>query len=140
MIRNAPRRIDVSLTPRNLAAALVACALAAVAVAAEHRARPLPVGYELPVWGARNAAATERINPNTASAGSLQRLPGIGPVRAAAIVAYRQDHGPTPFARPADLANVHGIGAGIVRNIAHHLKFDASTQPHSPLNPPPPGP
>jgi DNA uptake protein ComE-like DNA-binding protein len=35
-------------------------------------------------------AASERIDPNTASVASLRRLPQVGPVRAEAIVRYRQ--------------------------------------------------
>jgi competence protein ComEA len=38
----------------------------------------------------------------------LEHLPGIGPVLAEKIVAYREDHG--PFASPEDLMLVPGIG------------------------------
>jgi competence protein ComEA len=38
----------------------------------------------------------------------LDELPGVGPATAAAIVAYRHDHG--PFRRVDDLAQVRGIG------------------------------
>ncbi len=48
------------------------------------------------------------ININTASAEQLVALPGIGEVKAAAIVAYREEHG--PFADIADIVNVRGIG------------------------------
>ena len=49
-----------------------------------------------------------RIDINRADAGELERLPVIGPVRAADIVRYREEHG--PFAKPADLLKVRGIG------------------------------
>lgn len=53
------------------------------------------------------------ININTASAASLaDALDGVGLSRAEEIVAYRKSHG--PFARPADLANVKGIGKATV--------------------------
>ena len=48
------------------------------------------------------------LNVNTASAGELQSLPGIGKVKAAAIVAYRSDNG--PFTQVDDLVHVKGIG------------------------------
>lgn len=49
-----------------------------------------------------------RININTASAGELERLPGIGPVLANAIVSYRNTNG--RFASIADIQRVKGIG------------------------------
>ena len=64
----------------------------------------------------------EKINPNTASPASLRRLPMIGPVKADAIVAYRQA-GHT-FESAEDLKNVRGIGPGIVKRIEKHLTFD----------------
>ena len=50
----------------------------------------------------------ETININTSDAESLQRLPGIGPVLAEEIIAYRENEG--LFLRPEDLMNVPGIG------------------------------
>jgi len=50
----------------------------------------------------------QRININTASAQVLDTLPGIGDVRAKAIVAYRNEHG--PFQRTDELMKVPGIG------------------------------
>jgi competence protein ComEA len=44
---------------------------------------------------------------NTATAVELDALPGVGSVTAAAIVAYRREHG--PFQSPEDLLNVRGI-------------------------------
>jgi competence protein ComEA len=48
------------------------------------------------------------ININTATQAELESLPGIGPSKAAAIIAYREEHG--PFRRPEDLQEVSGIG------------------------------
>ena len=47
------------------------------------------------------------VDLNTADAETLQTLPGIGPAKAAAIIAYRVEHG--PFAALQDVANVPGI-------------------------------
>jgi competence ComEA-like helix-hairpin-helix protein len=135
-------RYDVSWSRRNIAAGLVACAVFAAALLAGRQSKPLAVGREMPLWGERILAATERINPNTASAGSLQRLPGIGKARAESIIAYRRLHGPGAFRSPEDLADIRGIGPVTVRNIAPHLAFDrpTGTAPAPPLNPPPGGP
>lgn len=45
-----------------------------------------------------------RININTASQVELEKLPGIGPKRAEAIIAAR------PFQKPEDLMKVQGLG------------------------------
>lgn len=50
-----------------------------------------------------------RININSASQAQLEELPGIGPVIAARIVEYRQQHG--PFKSIKQLMEVQGIGA-----------------------------
>ncbi len=42
------------------------------------------------------AEAPGRVNINTADAEVLATLPGIGPKRASAIVAYREENGPFP--------------------------------------------
>lgn len=48
-----------------------------------------------------------RLDPNRAERASLEALPGVGPARAAAIAAERCRR---PFASPADLERVRGIG------------------------------
>ena len=48
------------------------------------------------------------VDVNTATAAELDALPGVGPSTAAAIVAYRQQHG--RFASVDDLLDVRGIG------------------------------
>lgn len=52
--------------------------------------------------------AAGRVSLNTATAPELERLPGIGPSLAQAIVEFRESHG--PFAQPEDLLEVPGIG------------------------------
>lgn len=47
------------------------------------------------------------VNINEASAEQLERLPGIGPSRAQAIVTFRKTH---PFKRPEDLQRIKGLG------------------------------
>ena len=48
------------------------------------------------------------LDPNRASPASLETLPGIGPVTAEKIVAYREENG--PFRRIEDIQDVPGIG------------------------------
>lgn len=49
-----------------------------------------------------------KININKADAAELQKLPGIGPAKAAAIIEYRQASG--PFKVVEDLKKISGIG------------------------------
>ena len=52
--------------------------------------------------------AEDPVDLNTATLADLDRLPGVGPATAAAIVAYRDAHG--PFRTVDDLGEVRGIG------------------------------
>ncbi|HEU4562530.1 MAG TPA: ComEA family DNA-binding protein [Longimicrobium sp.] len=64
----------------------------------------------------RPLAEGERIDPNTADEGELDRLPKIGPGQARKIVAWRQEHG--PFRTLADLDAVPGIGPAALAAVA----------------------
>lgn len=55
-------------------------------------------------------ASDGRININTATQERLCEIPGIGATRAAAIIAYRQEHG--GFTKIEDIMNVSGIKEG----------------------------
>lgn len=54
--------------------------------------------------------ADGRVRINDASAGELEQLPGVGPVLAGRIAAYRDENG--PFRAVEDLLDVPGIGEG----------------------------
>ncbi|MBI5059787.1 helix-hairpin-helix domain-containing protein [candidate division KSB1 bacterium] len=60
------------------------------------------------VLRARAAARNAPVNINSATAQDLERLRGIGPTLAAAIVEYRDQHG--PFGSIDGLTEVSGIG------------------------------
>lgn len=63
-----------------------------------------------------SATAEGAININAADASALQNLPGIGPSKAAAIVADRTANG--PFTNCSDLQRVRGVGPATVAGIA----------------------
>ena len=60
---------------------------------------------------------------NTADADQLQSLPGIGPVLAKRIVAYREENG--PFAQIQDLMYVEGIGQTRMEQILDYITIGA---------------
>lgn len=105
-----------------------------------HRTRPAPrVNARQPAWVLfalgclfasitldvrRPQAAQEDgppplpLDPMTAPARELRRLPGIGPARAAAIAEYRWEQGGAPFA----LREVAGIGEATERRVLEWLE------------------
>ena len=62
----------------------------------------------------------EIMDLNTASRSDLERLPGIGTVRAQDIIDWRQEHG--PFASVDDLEQVKGIGDGLLEQVRPYVK------------------
>ena len=62
------------------------------------------------------------IDVNAASAEELTELPGIGPVLAAAIVEYREEHG--PFESAEELLGVYGIGEVKLEGMRPFLRLD----------------
>jgi len=56
----------------------------------------------------KNADNTDLININTALAEELDKLPNIGPARAADIISYREENG--GFQSIEELKNISGIG------------------------------
>jgi competence protein ComEA len=69
---------------------------------------------------AANPPGTGRLSLNEATEPELERLPGIGPSLAKAIVQYRQDHG--AFASVEELTNVPGIGPAKLAAVADLLQ------------------
>jgi len=66
-------------------------------------------GGDIPV------SAIGLLDLNTATDRQLETLPGIGPSRARAIIAHRNQHG--PFVAAEELTAVAGIGPGIYGNL-----------------------
>lgn len=63
-------------------------------------------------------AAGERLDPNVAPAVELERLPGVGPATARAILRHR---GGAPFRKLWDMLEVRGIGPATLAEIAPHV-------------------
>ena len=82
------------------------------------------------------------VNINTADAGVLGLLPGIGPSKAAQIIAYRKRH---PFRTVDELVRIRGIGRKMVRHLRVHLAVAGPTTATgavvpATVAPPPPSP
>ena len=78
-----------------------------------------------------NITLNSLINPNYAPSASLARLPGIGLVRAQAIVGYRNDFRSSsntlnekPFANCDDLKKIKGIGPKTAKAMSPWLRFE----------------
>lgn len=102
-VRRAAGPVEESVLPELVEATRGATADAA------RRAEPLAPG--------------EKIDPNRASETELDRLPGIGPVTARAIVAAREEG--TVFRAPEDLLAVRGIGEATLARIRARLDLSA---------------
>ncbi len=96
-------------TRRGLRALFEPLALA-LALAAAVPAAPLAAQEA----ASMDESSANALDLNTASAEQLATLPGIGPSKAAAIVAYRERR---PFRRIEDLMRVRGIGRATFRNV-----------------------
>jgi competence protein ComEA len=66
------------------------------------------------------AGSTSVVDLNSATQKDLEALPGIGPARALAILAYRRENG--PFAAVSDLGRVPGFSQAMVRRLTPLLE------------------
>ncbi len=63
-----------------------------------------------------------KVNINTAGISELTQLKGIGTVKAQAIVAYRESHG--PFKKIEDITKVKGIGPATFENLKAEITLE----------------
>lgn len=93
-----------------------------IAVSAEPPSQPAesnsPVGAQ-----PKSNLIDNLIDLNTGSAEALTSLPSIGPVKAQAIVAYREQNG--PFTSVEEITNVSGIGPATYENIRNLVTVGA---------------
>lgn len=61
----------------------------------------------------------EKLNINSATLAQLQALPGVGPVLAQRILAYRQEYG--NFTTTEQLLLVDGIGESLLDTLKDHI-------------------
>lgn len=105
-------------------------------------AERLPPGDPRPAWLAaglalraersRAALAPMAVDPNDAARADWDRLPGIGPRLAEAIVGHRTRRG--PFRGPADLLAVRGVGPRTLERLAPYLAWGPETAAVGPLD------
>ncbi|OYV65611.1 MAG: hypothetical protein B7Z72_12145 [Gemmatimonadetes bacterium 21-71-4] len=76
------------------------------------------------------AGPRQRVDVDQATASDLQRLPGIGPVLAARIVADRDSNG--PFGSVTGLRRVKGIGKATAARLDSLVGFSGTPRPVSP--------
>ena len=69
----------------------------------------------------QTSAADEKLNLNTATEEELEDLPGIGPVLAGRIVAWREQNG--AFTSEEDVLDVDGIGPSIWEAIEPFVSY-----------------
>jgi competence protein ComEA len=81
-----------------------------------------------------NITAYAAVDINTASQADLENVKGFGPVKAKAIIDYREKHG--HFKSIEELDNVSGIGPGTISKVrktlsvtAPNLSNNTSTKP-----------
>ena len=114
--------------------AVLACwAVSAGASASERRSSSGPPSHtgpatriapaEAPVMIVAPARREGTVNINTASPEDLTRhLKGVGPVKAKAIVGYREQYG--PFRTVSELADVKGIGPKTVERLRPLIRLE----------------
>lgn len=110
-------RRGVDLTAVNLARVLVDGEQVLVgARSATSGAGPAgPAGSAAPAAPATSAL----VSINTADQPTLEGLPGVGPVTAAAIISWREEHG--AFAAVEELLEVSGIGPATLAELLPHV-------------------
>lgn len=81
-----------------------------------------PIGEELTNWTTLHSSSNREnrvVNINFAKKDELEKLPGIGPSKANAIISYREKHG--HFKSIDDLEKVSGIGSKLVEKFREYI-------------------
>ncbi len=72
--------------------------------------------------GRESSEKEETVNINTASVEELQKIDGIGPSKAKAIINYRDENG--PFSSIEEIQNVSGIGEKSFERMKNEISVD----------------
>ncbi|MCA9576999.1 MAG: helix-hairpin-helix domain-containing protein [Polyangiales bacterium] len=116
------RRLDAGVLRR-------ACVLGALVAACCLGASPGTLSAQAADGGSASGESGSPailVNLNTATVAELQRLPGVGPARAEAIVAYRERR---PFRRIEELMRIRGIGRKTFRRLRPMLTLASPEGP-----------
>lgn len=97
--------MDMKRYKTFLACAVAALTMGAMTVRAELPTRPMTTQAAQATSPPPSGPGV--VNINEATADQLERLPGVGPSRAQAIIQFRKTH---PFKRPEELQRVKGLG------------------------------
>lgn len=130
--RRAPRPPAAASTAAStVSAAFAMAAPSAAAHATDGPSSPASASAKAPV-------APGKVILNEATAAELERLPGVGPAKAAAILALREKLGGR-FKRFEDLLRVRGIKRKALLKIREHAVLDAPAPDAPPPDAPPAG-
>ena len=80
---------------------------------------PAPPGVAASAAGGGTGGATPMVNLNSATQAELEELPGVGPVTAQSILAFRSENG--AFTAVDELLEVSGIGDATLAKIAPYV-------------------
>jgi competence protein ComEA len=75
-------------------------------------------------WAVPHSSLQGIVNVNTATSAELNLLPGIGPAKAAKILAHRQNQ---PFQSLEDLKKIGGLGAKRLEALRPYVRFIGPT-------------
>jgi competence protein ComEA len=106
---------DKSGTPPGTSGMAPAKAAPTVDKMSTPAAKAAPAADKMSTAAGKAATVTGPVDLNTADEAALKALKGIGPVKAKAIVDYRQTNG--PFKSVDDLKKVPGIGAKLLAQL-----------------------
>lgn len=86
------------------------------------KAKPVGISLRGKTQKKKIGIREKSINPNRASQTDLERIPGIGSVTAARILAYREKNG--SFSSLDEMVKVKGIGKNTLEKIIPYLTLD----------------
>jgi competence protein ComEA len=111
--------VERSTFRQALGCIIVCCAAAAANTACVKLPRRAPAASALIARDTLTPEGSTPISINRATREELERLPGIGPILAARIIAQRERYG--PFRRVEHLMMVRGISERRFRELRHFI-------------------